>query len=511
MRLYTLTSGEDVPARDLMSWDFQTGSDGVLWQQHGAQTAQNFVNRGEQRAFVVASPAANAKFRLHISENNDAPEIQLSEFQPWELTTVPPRIIVTNNNNSGTGSLRQALADAVRFPNALITFDPSLSGQTITLTSDILVSTTGGAAVDASALTAGLTIDGGAGTNRIFTVDTGVTLNLTALTLTGGNGTGNFASDAGGAIFNLGTLSLDRCTLVGNSSTSLGGAIDNAGTMNLSRCTLANNSSNFGGALINYSLLTVTHTTVSGNTATSNGGGIDNGNGGGIVLTLANSIVAGNTAGFGADVNNFNGTVTRVGANLVQGYTGIAATGSGTISTAAPLLAPLDNYGGPTRTRALILNSPARNASVGSAIASDQRGFPIVGTADIGAYEAGTFANYNAFIWESLPASATIAQHATGIDFDGDGATNGNEFIALTNPTDPASLFRILSVVRVPPNANITFTTVLGRNYRFEFTTDLVTWSPVGGSFAGTGSPVTVASGPITGFDRLFYRARVGP
>ena len=31
------------------------------------------------------------------------------------------------------------------------------------------------------------------------------------------------------------------------------------------------------------------------------------------------------------------------------------------------------------------------------------------------------------------------------------------------------------------------------------------------GTFAGTGSLLTVGSGPITGFDRLFYRARAGP
>ena len=163
------------------------------------------------------------------------------------------------------------------------------------------------------------------------------------------------------------------------------------------------------------------------------------------------------------------------------------------------------------RDRPFVCNSPARNASVVSAITSDQRGFPIAGIADIGAYEAATFANYNAFIWESLPASASVAQHAASFDFDGDGATNGSEWLALTNAADPASLFRITSVVRVLPNAHVTFTTVLGRNYSLEFTTDLVTWSPVAGTFAGTGSPLTVASGPITGFDRLFYRARAGP
>src|SRR6476469_4098930 len=46
-------------------------------------------------------------------------------------------ITVTNNRDSGPGSLRQALADAHN--EDIISFDPSLNGQTITLTSGELV------------------------------------------------------------------------------------------------------------------------------------------------------------------------------------------------------------------------------------------------------------------------------------------------------------------------------------------------------------------------------------
>src|SRR5207248_2243061 len=46
-------------------------------------------------------------------------------------------ITVTNNRDSGPGSLRQALADAHN--EDAISFDPSLNGQTITLTSGELV------------------------------------------------------------------------------------------------------------------------------------------------------------------------------------------------------------------------------------------------------------------------------------------------------------------------------------------------------------------------------------
>ncbi len=513
VRAYTLTTAEDVPERDPLAWDFQTSSDGTVWTQHGVQSEQYFRNRNERRAFVVAGPAAKTRFRLLIGENHEAPEIQLSEFQPWEFTTVPPAIIVTNTDNAGPGSLRAALAASATFDTAsTITFAPTLSGQTITLASDLLANTAAGVTIDASALAAGLTIDGGAGTNRIFSNDAGRTLTLIGLTLTGGNGTGNFAGDAGGAVFNNGTVTLDRCAVVGNSSTVVGGALHNNGTMTVRRSTLSNSSSAFGGGIANYGALTVQHTTISGNSASGNGGGIDNGNGVTITLTLDNSIVAGNTASTGADINNFNGTVTRVGASIVQGYAGAAAAGSGTISAANPLLAPLDNYGGTTRTRALILNSPARNTSVGSMASGDQRGFPIVGgIPDIGAYEAGTLANYNAFIWETLPAGATVGQHAPLFDYDGDGAINGNEWLALTNPANPASLFRITNLVRVGANVDLTFTTVVGRNYTFEFSLNLVTWTPITATVAGTGNPFTITLGPTTGLDQVFYRVRVGP
>ena len=106
-----------------------------------------------------------------IGENNEAPEIQLSEFQPRELTPVPPAIIVTNNNDAGPGSLRAALAASATFDTAsTITFAPTLSGATITLTSGPLVlDPSPGVTVDASALAAGLTISGN-NAARLFTI-----------------------------------------------------------------------------------------------------------------------------------------------------------------------------------------------------------------------------------------------------------------------------------------------------------------------------------------------------
>jgi hypothetical protein len=84
-------------------------------------------------------------------------------------------------------------------------------------------------------------------------------------------------------------------------------------------------------------------------------------------------------------------------------------------------------------------SGPAHNAAVGSSVTGDQRGFTIVRTPDIGAYEAGHISNYFAWIYENLPASTAnnAAAHAMTLDYDGDGVTNFNEWMALTNPGDP--------------------------------------------------------------------------
>ena len=101
-----------------------------------------------------------------------------------------------------------------------------------------------------------------------------------------------------------------------------------------------------------------------------------------------------------------------------------------------------------------------------------------------------------------------------GFDFDGDGQSNGDEFIALTNAANPASLFRILAIVDVGSSVHLTYTTEVGRHYIFEYTGNLMTpWNVVPGSVPvlGTGNPITTDVGVFFGFDELFFRVRVGP
>jgi hypothetical protein len=104
------------------------------------------------------------------------------------------------------------------------------------------------------------------------------------------------------------------------------------------------------------------------------------------------SIIARNTAGAsGADWDGA-GSITVVGANNLVGSVGAALALPGGTLFADPMLAPLADNGGPTRTHALRSGSPALNTGNNAAgLPFDQRGHGFARKAgpatDIGAFE----------------------------------------------------------------------------------------------------------------------------
>ena len=242
--------------------------------------------------------------------------------------------VVTNSADSGPGTLRSAITNAAS--GAVITFDPSLSGATITLSNTLTINTN--LTIDASALPGGLQINGnGSVFFQIFNVASSITVFLNSLTITNaGNGgianygiltlnnctlSGNNAFTGGGGIYNGGTLSMNKCTLSGNSAVYGGGIWnDIGGTLTMNQCTLSGNSAVYGGGIYNgsgsfnsyESTLTLNQCTLSGNSSPGGyGGGIENYGG---ALALTNTIVGGNS---GRDIVNFD-TIIYDGSNLVQ-------------------------------------------------------------------------------------------------------------------------------------------------------------------------------------------------
>jgi hypothetical protein len=219
--------------------------------------------------------------------------------------------------------------------------------------------------------------------------------NYGALILTNCTVDSNTGSYGGGVFAGYGgTTTLSNCTISGNSTTgprSDGGGVTegSGGTLTLINCTLSGNSAGAnGGGLDNYlGSVTADGCTISGNTSAKYGGGLDNYGG---TVTLGNTIDAGNTATAGGP--DASGAFTSRGNNLIgetdgsSGWVGSDLTGT-VASPLDPLLAPLAYNGGPTQTMALLPGSPAIGAGTSTGITTDQRGFPLEGPIDIGAFQ----------------------------------------------------------------------------------------------------------------------------
>jgi VCBS repeat-containing protein/predicted outer membrane repeat protein len=251
-------------------------------------------------------------------------------------------LAVTNTNDSGAGSLRQAITDAAS--GDTITFNLSGCPCTITLASQLeinkaLTITGPGAST--------MTISGNNAV-RVFNVVAGGALNLSGVTVANGNAAG--LTDGGG-IFNFGgTVTVSNSAFSGNSA-RYGGAIDTTqGTLTVTNSTFSNNTARIadgGGISIFEGTATVTNSTFSSNTASEgSGGGISlfigtltvtgstfSGNsagreGGGIynffdgALTVSNSTFSGNTASEGGGIYNLDDDLSLRNTTLINNRPG---------------------------------------------------------------------------------------------------------------------------------------------------------------------------------------------
>jgi hypothetical protein len=355
-------------------------------------------------------------------------------------------ITVTNTNDSGTGSLRDAITMANANPPGTINITAT---GTITLLSTL-------PAITANMTLTGpganlLTVSGNNSTtvSTIFTITNGVTASISGLTIANGNS--NSSDQGGGGILNDGTLTVSNCTISGNSGTGSvnneGGGITNFGTLTLSSSTVSGNSAALGGGILNGdgNTLTVTNSTFSGNSATAKGGGIYNLVGG--TLTVTSSTFFGNSGGEGGGIET-NSSSTTITNTIVAGNTATAADdidgtysptsgGGNVITPTEPIaLAPLANYGGPTQTMLPAPNSPAICAgNKTGAPTTDQRGFT-TGAA--------------AYCTSGKIDSGAVQTNYTSIQFTNPNTSIGGYAAAVSNP---ASFFPAAPIVSVTENS----------------------------------------------------------
>ena len=382
--------------------------------------------------------------------------------------------IVTTTADNGAGSLRAAINN-VASPK-LVTFDPPLSGQTITLTSGQLT-LANTMTIDASPLPGGIQISGN-NSSRVFEILPGVTASLAGLTIQNGAVNGAGTAGSGGGLYNSGTLQLTNCTFTANSAIQSGGAMFTLGNLTATACTFSTNTSIRGAVNVANAVANFFECTFSGNTATSIGGGALNtsssaasvslnsctvsGNqatgaavGGGVHIisgssvTITNCILAGNSCPT-VGLENFDGNLIVSGQNLTNG---------------TPLLAPLGNYGGPTQTMPPLPSSPAIDrATNGTSFTTDQRGQPrvVVAFADLGAVE-GVFNQNYPLVNVTKLGGGSVQFAFTNL------SGPSYRVLASTNVAAPINTWSNLGVPTESPAGTFQFTDLQAPNYPSRF------------------------------------------
>ncbi len=308
--------------------------------------------------------------------------------------------LVTNTNDSGEGSLRAAILNSD--PGSTIKFADSMMGQTIVLTTELVLAKSltidgdidgdGKADVTLSGDTNGNGIAdlGDSGIIDVITDGADIGANETIATLRSLTLTNGFSAvtghEGGGAVRTGGytSLTLINSTVSNSYAASYAGGITAFGDVTLVNSTIHHNTGASGGAMMAFAHLTLLNTTVAYNSgghwgalytnygtvelinstmvdntsSSSYGGGI--GFHGGATVALTNSILAGNTASGAASnlsgyfaydyftaTNSFLGT--DISGLLADHASAILATD---IINDFPFLAQLLDNGGPVLTMA---------------------------------------------------------------------------------------------------------------------------------------------------------------
>jgi hypothetical protein len=325
------------------------------------------VTRGRFRGiccllFLVAAFAAAVGAFASSRANQES--LELSNPLPATI------IVVTNTNDSGPGSLRDALSAA----NDGDTIDATGISGTILLTSGQLVITQN---VTINGPGAGTLVINGNATSRVFnnnaSPDSTKGVTVSGFTITNGNPNDG---DGGGGIRNetQGTLMVNNCTVSENSAVEGGGIFNEFhGTVTVSNCAISGNTAAVdGGGISNIAfdditMLIITNCTISGNSA-NYGGGISNSavgsNPSSASVTVSNSTISDNISveGDGGGISNFApevgtfATLTINDSTITGNHAGCG--GGGIFSTGAML-------GGTFGATLTVTNSTLTNNSVG--------------------------------------------------------------------------------------------------------------------------------------------------
>lgn len=350
-------------------------------------------------------------------------------------------------------------------------------------------------------------------------------------------GAGGDGADGGkaGAVYNAGLFQIGASTFAANQAGlagtggvgGSGGAIYNEDTLKGTNITISGNQTGpggRGGGIANDGFITLQHSTIAFNEATAPDGSAGGVDAAGPLTELGHVILSDNAAD--ADGPDGEGALESLGYNLISDSASFTVNGelTGNLLDVSAELDPLSDNGGPTRTHALGLSSPAREAGDPSFVAppdTDQRGWSrVVGPRiDMGSFEAELADSDGDGLpdyWENLfgldrfdPGTTNVDAGAMG-DPDSDFTDNISEYIAGTSPSDPMSVFKATSIQH-PSGVVIRFPSASGRLYSLQSASSVSTsgWTNVTGQVDLPGSGGTDTVSHTTSDARVFYRLSV--
>jgi hypothetical protein len=283
----------------------------------------------------------------------------------------------------------------------------------------------------------------------------------------------------GAGLYNAGTAntaSVSNCTFVANASASYGGGIYNSSaTLSILNSTIHSNTGSRGAGVAFFGYPSATQTVI-GCTFSDNiispsftAGAVWNS---ASVLKIGNTILNRTLGGINL-VNN--SILLSLGYNLSSDAAGGYLNATGDQVSTNPILGPLANNSGPTKTMALRVGSPAINKGKSFGLATDQRGYP------------------RAYVFPGVSL-------ATG----GDGSDIGAYEVAE---------LQVTSVDSISNDLLLSFASALGTNYYVQGLSDLVTgsWTAVGGSIPGNGGIVQTIQTNALSQSQQFYRVQLPP
>ncbi|WP_417391439.1 choice-of-anchor Q domain-containing protein [Gimesia sp.] len=290
--------------------------------------------QNQLRSRFARSPRGRRQQDRRLKTPSAQALVSRNVIETLEDRTLLTAFTVVNTDDSGEGSLRAAIEAANANAGAdTISFDAALSGETIVLSDELLISDD----LTITGLGANLLTLDGNNNSRIFNIDddsnvSTIMVEINGLTLTNGNSNtvDTELADNGGAIFSTENLTIENCIFTGNTAGSGGAIYDDASSLTVRGSQFIGNTAeeSDGGAIYHKEtfpypedgeLLLIENSQFAGNHALFSGGAVLLRDG---ICIVNGSTFTENTAEFpGGALRNIFGDLTVNDSSFIENYT----------------------------------------------------------------------------------------------------------------------------------------------------------------------------------------------